>query len=333
MTGTVKSVVINKPPFRPGTHISMTEVNLILNAGGIGDYINWVPAIRYAIDHNPHIRGLILTPRYFEELARHWLGQYSPRFTVRVYDDLDKEGWLERCPSIVPNREQYANATGFHLMELGFVYYNQDSRIPADYAKLPEIRGDEADVGKFKIPPNYAVITTMATVENRKLPAGVINEITDHLKQNGIVPVFLGKHQLNDSYKAKTDDAISTAGVVDLRDKTDLLEAAVILSGAHFVLGLDNGLIHLASCSDVPIISIFTTIDPDLRVAPRCARTIVVTPPESLTCRFCNSNMRYLIGFDFKDCLYKDNLCVNSIKASDITPQIDKLLKETNHGN
>jgi ADP-heptose:LPS heptosyltransferase len=160
--------------------------------------------------------------------------------------------------------------------------------------------------------------------------------VTKHLIERGIAPIFLGKHELTETYKASASDGVKTKGVIDLREKTSLREAACIMAKARFVLGMDGGLLHLAACSKVPVVFVFTTVHPDFRVPKRQenSKTTVVVPPESLHCRFCNSGnprtlkaMTYVVGHDFKNCLYKDNLCTKLIDVKTLIPIMDKLLE------
>jgi hypothetical protein len=327
------------PPYREGTQIAKTKVALVFNAGGIGDYIHWVGAVKYAIDSNPHIHGHILAPPYFYDLAELWLEGYSERFKVIPFDSLESNPYLMDRAAIVPDNRQLANACGFHLTELGFIYFTQKKKVIVEYAEIPRIEGDEVPISRFNLPKDYVVIPTEATAENRMLPVDTLNLLTGHLILRGYTPVFLGKRDLAPDYTAKSATGIRLKGVLDLREKTSLREAAVIMSGAKFVLGMDGGLLHLASCSAVPVIFIFTTVHPDFRIPQRRpgAETVIVTPPKELHCRFCNTGdpsgaaMSYVIGHDFKNCLYTDNLCTKLIDAKTLIPVIDRLL-EVPHG-
>ncbi len=317
------------PPFRTGTKVGRSKMAFVFNAGGIGDYINWITPIRYAIESNPHIYGYIVTPPYFEDLARLWLSSYGDRFELKVSPKFEDEPYLDDIPCVAPNRSQYANAGGFHLFSLGFTLYNQISYVPKGYELIPNVRGDEADVSRFELPRDYAVIPTNATADNRRLPARVINEITEAIVKRGITPVFLGKVGVaaDLDYVARANDGIRTRGSIDLREKTNLVEAAVIMDGARFVLGMDSGLLHLASCTKTSCVWIFTSVDPKYRVPPRRegAVNVIIAPPPDLGCRFCQTSMRFVFGHDFKNCLYKDNACVESIKGSDVI----KILNQT----
>lgn len=320
----MEQVEVSPKIFRPGTKIGKTEVVLALNCGGIGDYIHWTSALRYTIDSNPHIFGHIVAPTWFGDLARLWLEGYSNRFKLRVTDDLN-EADLQHLPWIVPGKNQLVNATGFHLFALGFYYYMQSAVIPEGQI-LPLVRGNEADVSRFNLPRRYAVLTPYATHDNRRINAKAMNEIAAWVESQGVTPVILGKKEVAADYGGKPPEELNLDLFWDLSEKTSLREAAVIMSGAEFVFGIDNGLLHLASCSKVPVVFYFTTVDPQLRVPPRQkgAKNIVITPPERFSCRFCNSNMRYIIGHNFKDCIYKDNLCVTSIKGSDVIEVLKK---------
>lgn len=56
--------------------------------------------------------------------------------------------------------------------------------------------------------------------------------------------------------------------------RLDLFEAAVLLGGAHAVIGVDTGLAHLAAALNVPTIGIYTATDPALTGLYAGARVI-----------------------------------------------------------
>lgn len=321
---------LNLPYFRDRSQLNEISISFAYNSGGIGDYIHWTTALQWIIETHNYISGRIVAPGYFVDLARLWFGKYSPRYEVIESNSLESDPVVLGLSLRVPSPTESINACGFHMLQLGFGYYAGIDLIPTGWAKLPEIRGDEADVTKFGLPENYAVVTTEATSETRRLPAKTINEITDNLIRRGVTPVFLGRSELAKDYRAKSVGTLSLHGIVDLREKTNLVEAAVILSRAKFVLGLDNGLLHLACCSNVPVIFAFTTVDPRHRLPPRLkeTKTLVIVPKDELKCRFCQSNMRFLIGHHFDRCLYGDSICCAMIRAKDFISAVDTILSE-----
>lgn len=323
-------VKVNERPFREGTELREQKFALGFNAGGIGDYINWVTAVEYAIESAPWLSGWITTPPYFEDLCRLWLSKYAPRFEIIVTRSKNFRELPTGTQAAIPDAHQYANACGFGLFDLGFVLFNQMSWVPPGWRRLPEIRGDETPLAQFGLPEEYVVITPSATADNRRLTTEALNELVVWLKRNDITPVYLGKVEVAPDHKGVSPKYLETSGVIDLREQTNLVEAACVIARAQLTIGLDNGLLHLACCSTAPVAIAFTTAEPRLRVPPRAkgARTLVITPPESLACRFCQTSMRKVLGHDFKNCLYGDNLCVKSITGELLVGATRKVLEE-----
>lgn len=321
--------------FRPGTRLPEHRIAFVLNAGGIGDYIHWTRAIQWAVSEHKNLSGFVVTPTFFADLARLWFAEYAPRFSVKVCDDLSR---LQEDPEMhgvgmrFPTAYESMNAIGWHLFPLGFAYYGSTDRVPPEWNTLPPIRGDEAVSPIYAKLHNYAVITVNATSPVRTLPSQTVNEIALWLRSRGVTPVFLGKRSLLGDYGAETPEGINFSLGVDLREKTNLVEAAVVMARAKAVVGLDNGLLHLACCSSVPVVFAFTTADPRHRVPPRQkgAKTVVITPPESLSCRFCQSNMKFLIGHDFRNCVYGDTLCCKLLTSDPFITALERIISPSN---
>lgn len=330
---TIPEMTVNYPNLRPNTKLPRQEIGFVFNCGGMGDYIYWVTAIDWAITNHPHLYGTICAPRYFVELAEYWFKKHVGRFTVRAYDKIETDPYLQDESKfyLAPDDRQLHKSTGAHLLNIGFQYYANLDKVPSGWAKLPRIEKDTADITKFNLPPKFAVITTEATSPIRKLPAETINGLTKYARENNITPVFLGKKDLHHDYRATHDSNIKTENVIDLREKTTTLEAATILANALYVVGLDNGLLHLAATTDTKVIMGFNTVDPRHRVPPReiSNSTIAVTPPEDLKCRFCQSHVRYILGHNFHYCLYQDPQCLDYLNAPSFINAIEKIL-ETN---
>lgn len=318
------------PPFREGSELPPVKTAICYNGGGLGDWINWTSAISHAIEKHPHTHGYVVAQRHFSELAQLWLKKYEPRFkvlTVAVSDFGDIPEIRDHY-HICPGIGQYANTCGVWIFRLGFIYYCQTSEIPKG-AHLPEIRGDEADLTHFLLPSNYAVITPYATTPVKRLKGESLNQLLSWLQKEGITPVILGKRDTAPDHPSAPPPGLDLRGCLDLTGKTTLTEAACIMARARFVLGADNGLLHLASCSSVTVIVAFTTVKPEMTLGPRKkGKTLTLTPPESLTCRFCQNQMRYLPTLDFKRCLYGDNLCTETFDGETLIRAARKVLHE-----
>ncbi len=184
----------------------------------------------------------------------------------------------------------------------------------------------------------YVVVPTGFTAPARELPVGVINEIISGLLESGLKPVLLGASsnktgELSD-IKADFNESINADSTVDLRNKTTLVECFNYLGNAEMVLGLDNGLLHLASMSDVPVIWAFSSVKPEHRVPLRSNGKNYVIEPSS-DCRYCQSDNMYLIH-DYRVCYWADKekpkvkpyACTSSLTSKQFLGIVSEILKE-----
>lgn len=324
-----RNLRIGHNAYREGSSIKTQKVGIVYNNGGIGDYVNWTPAIKCVVETQPQLYGYIVCPEFFAPLAKQWFLPYADRFEVIAADDFNLERRIYDTPLIVPKSTELVNAIGAHLFNLGFHYYMNTDTIPEGYRELPRITGGEVSLEKFNLPEKYCVVTVTTTSPTRELPGKTVNEISNFCREEGYTPVFLGKAKILFQHNSRAPEDFDPSLGIDLREKTDLLEAAVILANAKFVVGLDNGLLHLACCSKVPVVFGLTTAHPKHRIPPRqeFAVTKVVVPPETLDCRFCQSQMKYLIGHSFHQCYYEDNLCCKQLTAESFIKEIKEILK------
>jgi len=157
-------------------------------------------------------------------------------------------------------------------------------------------------------------MTPGATYENRAMLASTFNGIKDYLISRGITPVFLGNDKVG-TRKVSFEAGYDYRGGIDLRGKTTLLEAAKVMSKSEVVVGLDNGLLHLAATTEAPIVFGYNIASPEhRRPRRRVGKIIDVSPdPEKLSCTFCQSRMRMMFNHDFRRCVYGDNACVKEL--------------------
>jgi hypothetical protein len=308
--------IVNANPkiFRDGSTIESRPVNFVLLNGGLGDYINYCAALKWCQEENPHVIGRIWAPPPFLEVAKYLFE--NPKYPLwKVHDRKDFERLVIQHSLVAAPREgtQLINAPGAHLLDLGFMYYAQMTPPPPEYNYLPEIKFlpfMEPYLGGKR----YAVFTPGATFKNRAMPAEAFNELIRYTKDLGIEPVFLGKRLIGPqggTYEAHFDEGYDFSLGQDLREKTSLLEAIRIMEDAQFVIGLDNGLLHLAGTTEVPII-FGHTISPvrDRRIRRRKGLTIDISVPEDkLSCIGCQAKQRFFYNQRFSVCLYGDNLC------------------------
>lgn len=311
-------VALNPEHYRAGTEASRIPVRYIFSGGGLGDYICWIPALQWIAEQCPQVFGRIYAPAFFFEIAQHFFSGYEGWRTFLI-DEVNKETKSIAVGPDAFGRVQMVNALGSHLLDLGFAYYANLSPVPPAYNRYPDLTGlpDEG------LPPalrdkqgKYVVFTLGGTTSSRTVPGALWNPLLAWVREQGLTPVLLGKEHLSPTHRAHFPEGTDLTGVIDLREKTSLLEAACIMDRAAAVLGLDNGLLHLAACTNARLLFAYNIVIPEHRSPRRSGRGRTVElslTPEELRCSGCQSRMKALYTHDFKTCLYRDNLCIEML--------------------
>ncbi len=324
--------------FRPGTELPVIKVNMIFKGAGLGDYVCYMPAMIWTAYNTPWIHGRIHVGQFFCEFAQNIMDQTGNKNwkviplpeNFKTEDQIVfEDGSLARGPGIQINghkNHQLVNGTGGHLVSLGFMYYCNLFPPPEGFDFYPTINFDNWsdslqnwNITAGKIFNNkYVVFTTGAVSAARTVPGHYWNPLIDHVKSLGLTPVFLGVRKLAD-LTVKFPDGCHYGEGIDLRDKTTMLEAAWIMKHSAAVIGLDNGLIQLAACTDANIVAAYNMVDPIERRPRRRAgkwREITLTEKE-LACTHCQSNMKNMFPHNFARCLYDDLRCVDLLFNND----------------
>lgn len=302
---------------------------LFLN-GGMGDYITWMTPIEWLASEAKWIKGTLIIPKYFHEFADYILKPYRERgWSFQDYTTMDQIPNLNNLAFRGPVQleRESLNATGAHLLNCGWVYFTNKEKAPPGWDRYPILK--QADLDRLELPTEalhlqpkkYIVVTTGMTTESRKTPPGAWNYIIDYVRELGFTPVFLGKSLMETGNPSNIHTAwqreIDYSKGVDLRDKTSLMQCASIMSRAACVVGHDNGLLHLAGCTEVPIVFGYNLASPEHRQPRRASGRIynVALTSEELACNFCQSNTNFVIGYNFRQCFYKDNKCLDLLFA------------------
>lgn len=303
-------------------------VNFLFDDGGIGDNICRLPAIRYLKDTYPNLIPIVWVPDYFLPLAKHFL----PDVDVRDFT-MAKTQYNDKLPGRKTSNNAYNNMRT-HMVDHAFhILTNKD--VHGWYKNYLRLRLEEIDVTKFNLPDDYLVITTGYTAQVREFIPETINNIVKYAKLKGLQIVFLGNKKTIVSKKtgniiSNFNQEIQFKEGIDLIGKTSLLEAGKIMGMARVVIGLDNGLLHLAGCTDVPIIAAYTTVEPKYRLPYRYGKLgyncYSIIPEESLECRFCQSEWDFTFDIDFRKCYYGDRLCTQQITFDKFKPILDRIL-------
>lgn len=303
----MEHVQLNPTIYRKESKGPQTEVNFVIGNGGIGDYICYLSALEWIAKNHPQVLGRIYCGGFFMPIPENVFKKY-PKWRVIERGKLTEE-LIKSRPTFAPHQE-YPDRLGMHSVDLGFVYYADMNPPPADGNFYPKLDFTEMDLGAPSSP--YAVMTPYSTGATRTMDPQAFNGIKDFLIRKGITPLFIGKKDVTDKRSVDLHPDYDFSGGIDMRNQTTLLSAAGLMSRAKVVVGLDNGLLHLAAMTEVPIVFGFTVSSPE-HAKPRrkSGKVFSIYPnPEDLTCMFCQSRMRFVYNQDFRECPYQDLACI-----------------------
>lgn len=302
------------------------HVNFLFDYGGVGDLIAAMPVFNY-IHNIPQIIPIVWVPDFFLDFAKNLL----PHINFQPFSKGQKKYNQSHASRKFSN--VYTNLRS-HMTEHAFrVLINQDAPTNNDknYVKL---NLDKISLKHIKLPESYVVVTTGFTAPIREWVPSSINATVDHIKSKGYEVVFLGKKQAHngDVYviEGTFKEEVDYSKGLNLIDKTSLLQAGKIIGQAKCVVGLDNGLLHVAGCTDVPIVGGFTSVDPVHRMPYRNGvmghNYYPVVPPLDEPERFFQSRYDFIFHHDYKFSYLKNDSLVNSMVPELWIEQLEKVL-------
>lgn len=304
-------------------------INLILMNGGVGDHIASLVAIDYMIKTYTWIKPLIWVPDFLLEFSKNVLPKKS---IVNTYTGM-KDKYDPNITTKTTEWDGVISPMKIHCLSYAFLKLC-DQHPDFDKMNYLKINTDKIYIKHFELPKNYIVITTGYTAAVREFRAEHVNSVAKYAKDKGYDVVFLGQTSTKTGsshiIQGVFDENIDFSIGLNLIDKTSLLEAAKIMGNAKAVIGVDNGLLHVAGCTDVAIVGGFTTVEPDIRMPVRHSELgwnyFPVVPDISLACSYCQSQTNFLYGHDYKTCMYKDNLCTYQMTAEKFIKELEKIL-------
>ena len=313
--------------FRNKKYKKLEHVNVLFDSYGFGDYIAFLPVIKYVRDHAPNIVQHVWVRDFFLDLAKNLV----PGVIIKPLSKGEKE-YNAKMAGV---KLDWPNHTtlGTHTTDFGF-HVLLDKQVESKFKNYCSLDTSKIDITKFNLPEKYVVLSTGFTSPVREMIPETANGIIDYCKSKGYEVVALGstdaKSGVGANIKGFFNDKINFDDTICLVNQTSPTEAGKIIAGAKIIVGLDNALLHLAGCTEIPIVGGFTTVDPKHRMPYRHDELgwnyYPVEPNESLECRGCQSNFVHVYDHDFRECYYGDRLCVTQLTADKYIEQLEKIL-------
>lgn len=314
---------------RQGWNPPKVDLRVISSSGGLGDMIARLPAIRYVHETFKHVALRVYWPDYFVDLAQYLLPE-TPRLSHARLSSAPfmlPKPYVEFDPDRITSLSLHLTNQAFLMLTDSLPPSPKDAQYPL--AKLVTM---DTTYPIWAIPllqTEFVVITCGYTSRTRQWPSYHINSLAVKIREAGLTPVLLGTNNEmitgvpRDNIKTSLDSGIDKSLFVDLTNKTSLIEALGVMQRAKAVVGVDNGLLHLAHCTDVPVVYGFTTLLPEHRVPSRsCGMTEVM---ESLVpCKGCQSRGTF-INNDWRTCIFDDYACTMTMTSDRFMAGLTKL--------
>jgi Glycosyltransferase family 9 (heptosyltransferase) len=301
--------------------------NFLFDNVGIGDIVAALPALKYICDFHPHVIPYVWCPDFIYPLVQRALPK---KCIVRPFAQKHKYNATYAGKSFSCEKH---TSLGTSLIDHAFSCFL--NTIPdIEYKNYLSVDTSDINTTNFNLPEKFVILTTGFTAPVRELLLEHCNRIITYIKSKGYEVVFLGKEEafngIKYTIKGNFKEEINFHEGVNLVNKTSLLESLAIIKKAKALVGLDNGLMHLAAMTDISIIGGFTTVEPKFRIPVRHSELgwnfYSVVPPKSLACRFCQSNMQLTYQFDFRQCFYNDKACLDLLNADLYINELEKVL-------
>ena len=290
------------------------HINVGLTYGGLGDAIARAPAIKAFLEDYSHIEVTLFVFPSVIELYTEW---FMTNRQVRGIYPLDEYKNLAAGELILNFDHSWYFQLGMHLTT--HAYLTLALTMPS--RRMPYLSLSDSDPVSYKT-SNLVCITPNFTAISRSLAPNVWQGIIRGIQELGLIPVLLGSTKSEFKGEAYVN---AEPGCIDLRDKTTLLEAVAWMEKSIAVIGIDNGLIHLAACTKTPIIVAYSTQIPENRLPVRDEGSISYIVASS-ECRGCETWLRFENEHNFKNCYTNSFDCVKSFSVASFINPLKELL-------
>lgn len=319
---------MNPSVFRP-----IKRIDLVFSKGGLGDTIARLPAVKYILDTSTHVQKVrVFLQDFCVDYATYVLSSYADRVEFIPYSKMLE--LIDTDPAPVGMTTDSTHHTTLHSHLTDHAFHTLVDEQPVDLRAYDYVQVPTHVTSGWEHLTNYVVITCGFTSPAREWPSKEINKVVRALVAEGVLPVFMGKTESvfwgNASTKNQFREDLQFELGLNLIDSTSLLEASQIMSKARAVIGLDNGLLHLAAAADkhVPIIAAYTTVRPEHRLPYRLGQKgagVSIIRPKGSSCKFCQSEARFVHEHDFRTCYFNDYECIKHITGEQFIEKLQQI--------
>jgi ADP-heptose:LPS heptosyltransferase len=240
----------------------MKEICLdITGCRALGDTLCATPTIRKLyksynkkISVITNISELFQNNPYVENVFEGSVDRESLKEVYDIYETFD----ITYKPNGVCNKHNAMDIRQFHAVSLGFMLNKEEMSldyIPSTECLIPDL------------PKKYVLIHTVQNWNSRTWSSNNWRLLTKLLNEKGISVVSVGKDssELGGSNVNKPVFDFEVDNGLNLVNKTTLDETWHLIQNSICFITMDSGLLHLAGTTDVEIIQLGSSINPEFR--------------------------------------------------------------------
>jgi heptosyltransferase-1 len=171
-------------------------------------------------------------------------------------------------------RDLHAVERNRRLLAAAFAY-----DVPPGRGSFGLKKGEQTNAG---LPARYAILIHSASWPSKLWPEREWLRLVHHLADRGLPAVLPWG---NDEERARAERIASAGNAIVLPERLGGAELAAAIGGATCAIGLDSGLMHLATALGVPGIWLFGPTDPGLTGPYGEAQTVIQSTNPAAPCR------------------------------------------------
>lgn len=301
----------------------MSIVSYWVNCSAVGDTVCCVPVVKALIAEGKlyKVFGSARTCEILRicGIAENLIVQATPE-EVTAFDLNGSELVGANCPGHAAYRIHLVDL--FSAFPINAILKPEEKCVAADPELLPDISHLPLASGR------YVVIGVGFAQLSRKLPLKAYTAVVNYCKDHQLDVVLLGGQRKN-SQNPICFEGYPDEDCTNLIDKITIAESVAVMADAACVVGIDSGLIHLASLTETPIVCGFTCVDPYYRAPYRHGIKgwgFYPVEPRS-DCKYCTNRLAMFgVAFDVKCPFGKGYECATSLHADDYVAKLKMAL-------
>ena len=317
----------------------------IINSNAIGDIVASLPVLKHLIEtyHQDKKYKIIALPvfrdlfyfisdgKFFDVNSRIDFEEPYAQFKLNILAGDKIKTFVfpdgnEVQMDVIP---QYVIPLRMHLTHYASIQLS-NRVLPLEQMNYPKYPLDDNLIEYFDIDFSKCVaINPVFRSHTRKFLPEELKKLCDYIKEKGYTPLFLGNTETNyddkDKIAQNIDFDFSTG--IDLRNKTTIKEVINIIAKCKTIIGIDNGLIHLAAMTKIPIVAGYTMASPELRMPIRNNKlgyNIYPVLPD-IECQGCQDKWQ-LDNHNFNECYFEHYDCTSKMSAEKFIAELEKIL-------